>query len=732
MHTKLLVSALLLAVALTGLPGLTPAARATPLDSRLQALLAEAGTQEPLSVIVTFRGEVEPAGLPVGPRSVRRAELVRSLKSRAATSQSATRQFLRERGVVEIRDLWAINGLAVDVPAATLRELAARPEVLRIQYDEVVTLPDIEPAQVTGPAEANIELVKARALWDLGFAGQGVTVAIMDSGVDPNHPDLGPRWRGGSNSWFDPHGEHPLVPFDADGHGTSMMGVILGGNAGGSYIGVAPEARWVAVKIFNDAGSARISHIQQGFGWLLDPDGNPATDDAPDVVNNSWDFSATVNQCISDLEAGLQLLKQAGIAVVFAGGNAGPGASTSVSPANNPAAFAVGSVGTQSSATTVSEFSSRGPSACDGTTYPEMVAPGFAVRTADLTSGGASPGNYVEVFGTSVATPHVAGVMALLLSAFPEMSPVTLESALKMSALDLGSAGADNSYGFGLVDAQAAFALLNDALLSLIDPVEPVNDGILPYGHLPVGSTSTRTIRLQNDGLGFLFIEAVRIVGSPSFAITANNCGQLLASGQSCLVSVRFAPTVHQGFAASLEVASNGSVSGLSAVTLSGTGNTLPPAPLPLAPDNGASGLNATVELQWQQSPDADGDLLSHEVRFSTSPDFSQSPPIEVSHVNAAGSQTLLAGGLLLLFGVAAGRRQRIRQLLLHLLLLAALLLLFSCGGGGGGDGGDEVDPAVSQTLIGLAPATTYYWQVTAVDSLGGRTESPVWSFTTL
>ena len=119
----------------------------------------------------------------------------------------------------------------------------------------------------------------------------------MDTGVDYLHPDLAQRWRGGPNSWYDPNGEH-ATPYDHTGHGTQVMGIMVGGDAGGASIGVAPGARWISVKIFNDAGYSSISIIHEGFQWLMDPDGNPDTNDAPDVINNSWGYPNDAGICL--------------------------------------------------------------------------------------------------------------------------------------------------------------------------------------------------------------------------------------------------------------------------------------------------------------------------------------------------------------------------------------------------------------------------------------------------
>ena len=299
----------------------------------------------------------------------------------------------------------------------------------------------------SAPTELNIELVNAPAMWSLGFTGQGVVVANLDSGVDVTHPDLAARWRGGSNSWFDPYGQHPTTPTDLSGHGTATMGVMVGGDAGGSSIGMAPGATWIAAKIFNDSGTATATAIHSALQWVLDPDGNPATADAPQVVNNSWAYGTP--GCNLEFQPDLQALRAAEIVPVFAAGNYGPGSSTSVSPANYPEALAVGAT---SNADVVYSVSGRGPSACGeaSSIYPEVVAPGVNIHTADLY------GMYQTASGTSLAAPQVAGALALLLSAHQGLTASAQASALTGSGRDLGTAGPDNSYGYGRLDVLAA------------------------------------------------------------------------------------------------------------------------------------------------------------------------------------------------------------------------------------------------------------------------------------
>ena len=221
-------------------------------------------------------------------------------------------------------------------------------------------------------------------------------------------PDLSGRWRGGTNSWYDPFGQHTTSPMDRTGHGTQVMGLMVGGDAGGTSVGVAPGARWIAARIYNDAGQGTTSNTHLAFQWLLDPDHNPNTADAPQVVNNSWTYGSGCNLTFAQ---DIQTLRAAGILPVFAAGNS---ASLTSSPANNPGAMAVGST---TSSDTIASYSSRGPSACGepSNTFPELTAPGDNVRTTDLYGG------YATFSGTSMAAPHVAGALALLLSAYPNL-----------------------------------------------------------------------------------------------------------------------------------------------------------------------------------------------------------------------------------------------------------------------------------------------------------------------
>jgi subtilisin family serine protease len=438
------------------------------IQSDLQANLNDLSPEEDISVIVTLSDQVNLKQFKNKDRKLRRSNLNRALRAKADKTQKPLHDFLRKKNVRKIKPFWIFNGMAVTLRADQVAELARRPDVQSVSLDAILSLP--QPlATLAAVPEWNLNAINAPDLWAKGYTGTGVVIASMDTGVDVEHPDLASRWRGGTNSWFDPYGEHPLTPstpYDVSGHGTQTMGVMVGGDAGGSAIGVAPDAEWIAVKIFNNAGEAFTSEIHFGFQWLLDPDGNSATDDLPDVVNNSWGYPSLVDQCYTEFQPDVQALKAAGVAVVFSAGNEGLfGASTSVSPANYLESFAVGSVDEQ---LLVAGHSSRGPSACAGTLFPEVVAPGVNVRTADLTFGGLFPDSYVPVLGTSIAAPHVSGAMALMLSVDPLLTVAELETQLTSSATDLGDLGVDNDSGYGLLDVAAAYNLFTTFSLDVL------------------------------------------------------------------------------------------------------------------------------------------------------------------------------------------------------------------------------------------------------------------------
>ena len=454
----------------------SPSGSPAIIDADLAQTLSTMASAAQTSVIVHLREQADPNSFGGNSRAERQRKLILGLQQKAHQTQarllSLLRGYLNNGSVSSARSLWITNAIAVTGTAAAINWLAQQPEVGRITTDATITAPTTPTAAASSiPVAPNLSRINAPALWQLGFQGQGIVIASMDTGVDVTHPDLTAQWRGGTNSWYDPYGQHS-TPADVSGHGTWTMGVMVGHDGSGTSIGVAPQSQWIAAKIFNDRGVATTSAIHQAYQWLLDPDGNPNTPDAPNVVNNSWTYSNT-NGCDQTFEPDLQSLAAAGIVSVFAAGNYGPNGSTSVSPSNNPDAFAVGGVDNLDAN---DPESSRGPTSC-GTasrTYPDVVAPDVNISTTDL------GGTYTTATGTSMAAPEISGGLALLLNAFPQLTASQQRTALAVSAVDLGPVGPDNVYGSGRIDLLAAYNLIASGALPTPTPAPTSTPTPLP------------------------------------------------------------------------------------------------------------------------------------------------------------------------------------------------------------------------------------------------------------
>jgi len=448
----------------------TTVAMAGDVDSDLQAQIAGMSSGDDVAVIVRFEETLDlkefrkefsqllkalypdPKERKLYRKALKRSLLLQQMQQRATRAAETTQQWLSGQGIAGGRSLWAINALAVTVPADLVDQLAAFPGVASISSDAVIQGPGPGSAP-TSPTYYNLDAIGASSLWDLGYTGTGVVVATMDTGADGSHPDLASRYRGGSNSWFDAYGPSS-APTDPIGHGTQVLGLIVGGDNFGVQIGVAPDAQWIAAKVFDNSNQATLSGLHAGFQWVLDPDGDSQTNDAPDFVNNSWVLTNTKGECDQEFAADIALLREAEIGVLYSGGNFGPKSDSSMSPANDTGSLSVGSIDSRSK---VVRNSSRGPGACDGGVYPKLVAPGKDIFTAHP-----MPGGYNVVSGTSFAVAHVTGGIALLSGAFPNATVTELESALFSTATDLGEGGADNSFGHGLMDLAAAYDALLD------------------------------------------------------------------------------------------------------------------------------------------------------------------------------------------------------------------------------------------------------------------------------
>jgi subtilisin family serine protease len=429
------------------------------IDITLQEAMdqAPAGTFFPAIVHLAEQANLTPQTLPAG-KQARRNAVVERLQTTAATTQAPLLPLLDARqaaGEIEAyTPYWIFNGVQLSASAPVLRELARRPEVARIVSDAQV---QIEHDPVVAPVDNSPEFsavtwglkqVQAPQTWyGLNVSGAGVTVGIMDSGVDWLHPALRPNYRGqlpnGSlnhvGNWHDALDDTNVTPVDPFGHGTHVAGTILGLE----NVGVAPEAKWMAVRAFDVRGSSDFGTIHAAFQWLLAPAGDPAL--APDIVNNSWSSGPEVDEFLADIAA----FKAAGILMVFSAGNSGNAPGTIGTPAAYTDTIAVGAMDERHQLTW---FSSTGPSIFTNRTKPELIAPGARVLST-------LPGNsYGYANGTSMSAPHVSGAAALLLSANPALTPPAITQIITTTAAPFADNTPNDQSGWGVLDAYAATA----------------------------------------------------------------------------------------------------------------------------------------------------------------------------------------------------------------------------------------------------------------------------------
>ncbi len=555
----------LISIVLCLLPSATYAGT---ISTDLEGLLQSLRPNEEIAVIVRLSQEANVKALKEQDIGLLRFRVINTLKNKAELTQRPLRALLESRGAKEIVPLWIVNAVAATVTAGIVPELALFPGVESVDLDEVLLAPPVELGTATIP-EWNISAIKAPGLWNISFTGTGVVVANMDTGVDLNHPDLQGKWRGGTNSWFDPF-KNTALPYDVDGHGTGTMGIMVGDSAGGTAIGVAPDAKWIAAKVFNDNGTSTVSTVHQAFQWLLDPDNNPATNDAPDIVNASWALGSP-GACNTTFQTDIQNLRAANIAIVFGAGNSGPFPGTSISPANNPGAFAAGAV---DQSLLIASFSSRGPSACDGSIFPHVVAPGVNIRTSDILLSGIP--QYMSVSGTSFSSPHVAGTMALLLSAFSTLTASDLETILENGTDPfVGAPLPNNDYGHGLIDGVNAYKIAFSAIRGNIPEIAafpPSHD----FGNAKINKTSLpQVFTVVNRGIVNLNVGTVSISGTDfsDFVIGGDTCsGSTVPPLLNCTVSVAFSPLSAGLKNAALSIPSNDPAMPVLNVFLFGTG----------------------------------------------------------------------------------------------------------------------------------------------------------------
>lgn len=498
-----------------------------------------------------------------GLRSIHEAAYAEADDALAAARSAGT--------VTEIDRLWIVNAVVAELDPAAVSALEADPAVVEIVPDRRLTPGTSGAVPTVGgrigdgigaaadPSE-EIAILNVPQAWAAGITGKGAIVANTDTGVNGEDTTFGDRWRGyvaGSDaSWYAPI---PLTVFPVDdgsiggfGHGTATMALMTGGE---ETYGVAFDATWIAGDVF-EGDEGFVSNALRTLQWLADPDGDPTTvSDVPDVVSNSYgltDLDPSTNRvrCDPIFNEAIDALEAAGAIVIWSAGNEGTrGVTSPANRADSPVnAFAVGGVTVQGDPVA---SSGQGPSACGGAAKPEVVAPGESVLTRNRFD------QFIRLTGTSFSTPLVGGVLALMRSKDPTITPEAAKTILLETARDLGAPGDDNATGRGMVDAAAALSRVQrpaQPLARLVGYRLPDTPGKLGGSSVerslvlrPGGTHSLRPL-LSNHGAAIGATTATLSSPTPGVSITRATIPlQAAVSGEF------FGPEGGDAFAASLD-----------------------------------------------------------------------------------------------------------------------------------------------------------------------------------
>jgi len=466
---------------------------AAPIDPEVLAQLGHAQS-ESAAFLVVLKDASDSNAVRAG--LVGEARLKHVFEALHAQDQGL-REFARVHAIESAERFWLVNTLLVTGDSAKLQSLASDPQVSAIKANSLLRFktPIIEfgaahdeqmgPSAIRAATPGQV-LTGATQLWALGIKGAGVVIAGEDTGYAWQHPALLSKYRGWNGTvaehnynWFDgiadnslgtggSCGINSLQPCDDGSHGTHTMGTMVGDDGAAEQVGAAPDSKWIGCRNMNQ-GDGRPSTYLRCMQWMLAPTdltgANPDISKTPHVVNNSWGCPPSETCTVPDvLQAGVANLRAAGILFVAAAGNSGNGGCGTVSdpPAIYPETFTVGNITLQSS---MNSGSSRGPVTVDGSNRrkPDVSAPGTSIRSS------IPPASYASFSGTSMASPHVAGAAALLMSAFPALKrdPDAVEALLERTAvpitltLSCGGIGTNiwpnNIAGFGRIDVYAAY-----------------------------------------------------------------------------------------------------------------------------------------------------------------------------------------------------------------------------------------------------------------------------------
>jgi len=362
-----------------------------------------------------------------------------------------TQDFAGDPAIKDYMFLWAANTMVGTISQNLLWQMAQMDSVTSIVLDRRIRLGILveEEEPVMGMDEYSYGLKKI-GIPELRAAhpdllGTDVVVGILDTGMDATHPELQNK----VVAWKD-FVDGKEKPYDGNGHGTHVAGTITGDGVTGTQIGIAPRAKLVIGKILSDQGYGQLSWILRGMEWVANPERKLESNLRPRVVNNSWGGSMEADLRKNPFAQAVIAWNELQIFPSFAAGNSGPGKASVGTPGNLPMAFAVAATDESDEA---ASFSSRGPvevTDAEGNqeliVKPDIAAPGVKILSS------IPDGKYAKFSGTSMATPHVTGAIALLYQVNPTLKIADVVKVLTETADDLGDPGKDNTYGYGRIN----------------------------------------------------------------------------------------------------------------------------------------------------------------------------------------------------------------------------------------------------------------------------------------
>ena len=350
-----------------------------------------------------------------------------------------------------------IPAISGRLPAKAIEALKNNPQVEVVELDYAVQALEYSSENELGNSWG-ADHINADAALAAGYSGEGVKVAVLDSGVNFNHFDLRDNFDLSANELGYDFVSDDFFPEDVYGHGTHVAGILAAASNGFGVVGVAPNAQIVALRVLDDNGEGTASRIIEALQWIQNY--NAAHPDSPiRITNNSYGTGSNSSQ----LEAAFDVLASSGVLHIGSAGNDGSAAGNgnNVSyPARYESVVAVAALDKNNLR---ASFSSTGSDV-------EIAAPGVSVLSTwkDSTNfagplpfsfAGYAGEYFIEANGTSMASPHVAGVAALLMASNPSYTAEAVRNKMNETALDLGATGKDNLYGYGLVDASLALGI---------------------------------------------------------------------------------------------------------------------------------------------------------------------------------------------------------------------------------------------------------------------------------